>query len=45
MSFSNTQDEQPRRRARNSPRRTRISKEPEERRQENDRLVNSGGLK
>ena len=34
MSFSNTQDEQPRRRARNSPRRTRISKEPEERRQE-----------
>ena len=34
MSFSNTQDEQPRRKAANSPRRTRISKEPEERRQE-----------
>lgn len=34
MSFSNTQDEQPKKRAKNSPRRTRITKEPEERRQE-----------
>lgn len=34
MSFSNTRDEQPKRRARNSPRRLRISKEPAERRQE-----------
>lgn len=34
MPFSNTPDERPKRRARNSPRHTRISKEPEERRQE-----------